>query len=565
MEAPILAAVLPIILLLALGVVTVILSRAVRLGPIVGYLLLGVGLNVSGLVRSNEAIRILAELGVVFLLFDVGLHFSPRHLREQIVAVFGFGSAQMLTCTLGLGLAAMALGVPAAPAFFVGATLALSSTAVVARIIAERHQQTCPVGMTATGILVFQDLAAIFLLIIASALSSGTALLPALALALAKATAAFGAAMFCAWLLVRPLFDLVARTRNEEVFTAMALLVALSAGWVTGILGLSLTLGAFLGGMMLAGTPYQAIVGSEIKPFRGLLLGFFFISLGLSLSLSLLHRWWLVILAVSAGLILVKIALNACANLAFRWSVPGSLQLGFLLAQTSEFALVIFSLPPVREMVGADRCDILIAAVVLSIGATPQLATVGRSLAGRLRQRSGQPTHELAPRNLAGPVFIVGMGPCGRMLADALTEFDIRYAAIDNNPQRLRRAIADGYRVAFGDLADPRIWEPVAMQDRKISVLTAPTFELSSSITPIARTYYPDLVRIAVVDSPSQAAQYASIGLVPVVDAGKVAGVETAVAVLSRLNLDAERIAAWKSRQRAIEAQSSERRDPVSG
>ncbi|QJU60139.1 potassium transporter KefB [Sphingomonas sp. AP4-R1] len=550
MEAPILSAVLPVILLLALGVVTVIVSKAVRLGPIVGYLLLGVALSSSGLVQSSDAVHILAELGVVFLLFDVGLHFSPRHLRDQVVDVFAFGPVQVAACTLGLGPLAIALGMPAAPAFFVGATLSLSSTAVVARIIADRHQQSCPVGMAATGILVFQDLAAIFLLIIASALSSGAALLPALAIALVKAAASFAAAMILARFLVRPVFDLVAQTRNEEVFTAMALLVALTAGWVTGTLGLSLTLGAFLGGMMLADTPYRAIVQSEIKPFRGLLLGFFFISVGLSLQIALLQRLWPLILVVSLGLVAAKVALNGIASLVFRWSVPGSLQLGFLLAQSSEFALVIFSLSPVRAMVGADRSDVLIAAVVLSLGATPHLASLGRSLAGRLRHgRLDQPAQELQARDLTGPVFIVGMGPRGRTVADALHEFEIRYAAIETDAARLRRAIADGYHVVFGDLADPRIWEPFAMQDRRISVLTMPSFEYSADISPVAHTFYPGLTRMAVVDTPAEAAQYAAIGVVPVVDVGHVPGLEAAAAVLHRLELDAEAITAWIKRQ----------------
>ena len=172
----------------------------------------------------------------------------------------------------------------------VGATLALSSTAVVARIIAERHQQNCPVGLTATAILVFQDVAAIFLLIVAGALQNGGAsVLPAAGLALVKAAAAFGVAVLLARVVVRPLFDLIAFAGNEELFTAMALLVALAAGWATGHIGLSLTLGAFLGGMIIAETPYRPVIQSEISPFRGLLLGFFFISVGLSLDLDVLR------------------------------------------------------------------------------------------------------------------------------------------------------------------------------------------------------------------------------------------------------------------------------------
>jgi Kef-type K+ transport system membrane component KefB len=250
----ILSALGPIILLLALGIVAAVGSRAVGLSPIVGYLLLGLGLGHVGLnlASDNATIATLAELGVVFLLFDIGLHFSLGHIRTQARDIFGFGPVQVLAGTLGLGLVALLFGLPMLAAFLVGATLALSSTAVVAGLISERHQQNCPVGLTATAILIFQDVAAIFLLIVAGALDSGEAILPGLGLALVKAVAAFGVAVLLARVVVRPLFGLIARSRNAEVFTAMALFVALATGWVTGAIGLSLTLGAFLGGMIIA-------------------------------------------------------------------------------------------------------------------------------------------------------------------------------------------------------------------------------------------------------------------------------------------------------------------------
>ncbi len=352
----ILAALGPVILLLALGVAAVIGTRALRLSPIVGYLALGIGLSGSGvmLVSDSATVELLAELGVVFLLFDIGLHFSLSHIRSQAADIFGFGPVQVLAGTLGLGLVAMLFGLAPLPAFLVGATLALSSTAVVARLIAERHQQNCPVGLTATAILIFQDVAAIFLLIVAGALGSGEAVLPAMGIALVKAAVAFGVAVLLARMVVRPLFDLIAFSRNEEVFTAMALFVALAAGWATGAVGLSLTLGAFLGGMIVAETPYSPIIQSEIKPFRGLLVGFFFISVGMSLDVGTLLRFWPAVIGVAVLLLAVKILTNAAASLAFRWSVPGSTQLGFLLAQGSEFAFVILSLPPVRRLVGGQ-------------------------------------------------------------------------------------------------------------------------------------------------------------------------------------------------------------------
>ncbi|MGZ8995464.1 MAG: cation:proton antiporter domain-containing protein [Rhodospirillales bacterium] len=542
----------PVILLLTLGVIAAVASRAVGLSPIVGYLILGLALSGIGvdLVADSTMIATLAELGVVFLLFDIGLHFSLGHIREQARDIFGFGPVQVLAGTLALGLFGLLFGLPPVAAFLVGATLALSSTAVVAGLIAERHQQNCPVGLTATAILIFQDVAAIFLLIVASTLGTGEALAPAMGAALLKAAGAFVVAVLLARLVVRPLFGLIAGTRSEEVFTAMALLVALAAGWATGAIGLSLTLGAFLGGMIIAETPYRPLIRSEIKPFRGLLLGFFFISVGLSLDLGALVRFWPAVIGVAVLLLGVKILTNAAASLVFRWSVPGSTQLGFLLAQGSEFAFVILSLPPVRALVGETTSAVLIAAVALSIAVTPSLAELGRSLAGRMRRRAARVADaELQPRELIGPVFIAGMGRTGRTLADALTEFDIGYAAIERDQQRLREAVADGYNVAFGDLSDPRIWEPVALDGRKVSVLTAPVFEVSRDLGPVARQRFPNLKRIAVVRDPEEAERFKSIGLLPVIDRSVPPGLDLAALVLGELSVDPDRIGAWMRRQ----------------
>ena len=359
----------PVVLLLLFGVVAAIACRAVRLSPIVGYLALGVILQASGLdlFQSSSSVALLAELGVVFLLFEIGLHFSLSHIREQARDIFGFGPVQVVLGALGLGALALFAGLAPLPAFLVGATLALSSTAVVAGLLAERRQQNCPVGMTATAILIFQDVAAIFLLIIVNALNGdGGAMAPQLAMAVVKAVAAFGVAFAMARLLVRPLFDLIARTDNAEVFTASALLVALAASWATGSIGLSLTLGGFLGGMIIAETPYRPVIQAETKPFRNLLLSFFFISVGLSLDLSSLAQHWAAMIAIAILFITVKIATNAASSLIFRWSVPGSMQLGFLLAQGSEFAFVILSLPAMRRLIGDTAAAILISAVALS-------------------------------------------------------------------------------------------------------------------------------------------------------------------------------------------------------
>ena len=556
----ILSALVPAILLLGLGVIAAVGSRLLRLSPIVGYIVLGLLLSASGLgvITDSGTVATLSELGVVFLLFDIGLHFSVDNVRAQARDIFGFGPVQVLAGTLGLGLAGLAFGLPPAAAFLVGATLALSSTAVVAGLISERHQRNCPVGLTATAILIFQDVAAIFLLIVANALRSEDALLPAVGLAVVKALAAFGVALLLARYVVRPLFSLIASSRNEEVFTATALLVALSAGYATGMIGLSLTLGAFLGGMIIAETPFRAVIQSEIKPFRGLLLGFFFISVGLSLDVAALLRFWPAVIGVAVLLLAIKIVTNGLASLVFRWSVPGSTQLGFLLAQGSEFAFVILSLPAVRALIGDADAAVLVAAVALSLAVTPSVAEVGRNLAGRLRRRKERNAdHELRERDQAEPVFISGMGRAGRTLADALNEFGIGYAAIERDERRFREAVADGYNVSFGDISDPRIWEPMALEGRRVNVLTSPSFEVSRELTSEASRRFPDLKRVAVVHDHHAAEQFRSIGVVPIIDRSVPRGLDLAREVLTSFDVEAGRIGDWM-RQRQ-EAELSDR------
>jgi hypothetical protein len=334
------------------------------------------------------------------------------------------------------------------------------------------------------------------------------------------------------------------------VFTATALLIALSAGWATGHIGLSSTLGAFLGGMTVAETPYRVLIHSEVNPFRGLLLGFFFISVGLSLDVDVLARDWLLVIAMAAAMIGSKIVSNAAASLVFRWSVPGSLQLGFLLSQGSEFAFVVFSLPSVRHLVGPTWISISAAAVALSLTLTPSLAGVGRVAAGRLR-RSGDTrrNRELEVRGLQPPVMIVGMGRIGRTLADALHAFDIGYTAVERDQRRLSEAVADGYDAVFGDMVDPRLWEPTAMHGRRVAVLTAAPFEALRDVLPVIRERFPDLLWYVSVADAAEAERFHALGLYPVIGRG-TPGLNLVAEVLGSLGVAHGETSSWVERQR---------------
>jgi CPA2 family monovalent cation:H+ antiporter-2 len=558
MDAVVLSTLFPVVVLLGLGIATALGCRAIGLSPIVGYIGLGLALKASGIpmVFEGATISVLAELGVVFLLFDVGLHFSLKHIRERASDIFAFGPVQVLFATLVLGIIALICGFAPLPAFLIGAVLSMSSTAVVARLIAERHQQSCPVGLTATAILVFQDVAAILLLIVVGALNTGTGVAVVTLLALAKALAAFAATVVIARLIIRPLLALVAATRNEEVFTATALVIALAAGWATGQIGLSLTLGGFLGGLTLAETPYRAVIQSEITPFRALLLGFFFIYVGFSLDAAIIAQYWLAVIGVAVLFVGVKVLTNVGASLVFRWSVPGSTQLGFLLSQGSEFAFVMLSLPVMRALLGESTASVLVAAVALSMAATPNLAEAGRSLAGQMRRRRQKAVDpELVPRSTTAPVIIVGMGGIGRTVADAMIEFNIEYFGIEGDQRTLGEAIADGYIASFGDVADTRIWESVELNNRKVSVLTAPRFDVVSDNNPVAIAQYPNLKRIAVAVDEAEARRFHEIGIRAVVERGIPKGREIAAVVLVELGCDPTKVTQWSQQisDRALE------------
>ncbi|SHN64131.1 cation:proton antiporter [Erythrobacter sanguineus] len=508
------ATIQPAITLLGLGIGAALASRALRLNPIVGYIGLGLGLASLGMADdfSGPLVAAMAEAGVMFLLFNLGLHFSLGRIRAEAGNIFGFGALQMLIAGGASAALFAALGLPAAFAIIVGFSMGLSSTAVVIGLIRERDQEDCPVGRAAQAILIFQDIAAILLLVAAGALAGGGAMASALGLAGVKALAAFGIAVLFARYLTEPLFRLIARVGTTEVYTATALFIALAAGWATGMAGLSLTLGAFLGGMAVADSRYRILVQTEIDAFRGLFLSFFFISVGLSINPALLAQDWLWVLLGAAGLIAIKCTLNVVAALINRWSVPGSIQLGFLLGQGSEFTLVLLALPAVAGLVEPRLVSMLVTAIAISLALTPAISNIGRKLAGRLR--SGPPDSKLSGDD--APVLIIGLTPAGRAVADALAFNDIGYLALEPDHDRFQTALADGYHVHRANPADPRSWDAIGMGRREVVVVATGNLAVSRDLTPLVKQRLPDIERVIALPGPEAVDEFNTLGMVPV-------------------------------------------------
>jgi len=564
-------ALVPAITLLGFGAAAALASRAFNLSPIVGYLLAGIliGPGMLDLIHESGATHLLAELGVVFLLFDIGMHVSLRELKESRGDLLGLAPMHLvLTGLLSAGALYM-LGVSWPFAIAVGLSLGLSSTAVVARILTERGQNSCPIGRTATHVLIFQDIVAIFLMIFATSLGEGETgaaglaglvsdtllnggavpLAASLGLALVQALIAFGAAMLFSRYLLNPVFRTLAATRNDEAFTAFTLLLVLAAACATAMIGLSLTLGAFLAGLAVSGTPFRHQVQTEMGPFRGLLLSFFFISVGLAIDLPALVRNLPLVVIAAFGILIVKSALGYVAARLNGWSIPGAMQLGTLLAQGSEFTLVILSLGAVTSNFPPALMSSLIAAIALSLALAPSWAILGGKLSRELARRK-QVTMETSSEPAGErPVLVIGMSPAGRLAVDALVDFNIPYIATDSDPDRFLAAVADGYNVSFGDASNMKLIDAVGGSNARAVVLGKARYAVSKEVTPSITRRFPDLIRLVAVESLHDLDRHLELNMRAHLVASEPKGIEMVADMLRILGIPDEDLAGWLSRE----------------
>ena len=592
-------ALVPAITLLGFGAAAALASKAMRLSPIVGYLIAGIliGPGMLGLIEESSATHLLAELGVVFLLFDIGMHVSLRELNESRKDLLRLAPMHLFLNGLVSAVALAMIGVEWPIAIAIGLSLGLSSTAVVARILTEREQNSCPIGRSATHILIFQDIVAIFLMIFASSMGdadvgaqglaglvsdylldgASVPLYAALGLSLVQTIIAFGAALLAGKYLINPVFRTLAATRNAEAFTAFTLLLVLAAACATAVIGLSLTLGAFLAGLAVSGTPFRHQVQTEMGPFRGLLLSFFFISVGLSIDLPALMSNLPLVLAGAAAILIVKTGLGYAAARLNKWSVPGATQLAFLLAQGSEFTLVVLSLSAIVAGISSGLMSSIVAAVALSLALAPVWADLGARLSRHLARQS-KTTTELARASSGGgerPVIVIGMSAAGRLAIDALVDHDIPYIATEAEPQRFLAAVADGYHVAFGDASNMKLVEAVGGSNARAVVLGFSRYEISREVTPTITRLFPELVRFVAVESRLDLERYLDLGVRAHLTAGQPKGIEMVADILFTLGVPEDEVREWMeeeaerfmigdvSKERSKDANSGEESDEV--
>ena len=483
-----------ILLLLAAAVGVVALARRVGMPAILGYLIVGiaVGPYALGLVDETEGTRLLAELGVVFLLFTLGLEFSWPRMVAMRREVFGVGSVQVVLVAGVATLVFQAFGVDLLAAVALGGAVAVSSTAIIVQQLTEQSEINRTHGRVAFSVLLFQDLAFVPFLVLAGALAAGSLDFSAarVGTAVALGTLAVGFVLLAGRYALRPLLHEIAHSRLQELFTLAVLLVALGSAWVSHAAGVSMATGAFLAGVMLAETEYRHQVEAAIRPFRDILLGLFFISVGMMLDLGVLRGDLLLILGILAAMTAGKALLMALVGRF--WGLPPfkAVRTGIVLSVGGEFGIAILTILMQGEVVADEVTQPLLVAIVLSMVTAPLLLRQNRLIARWLLRERGAPgavaqggagrsmaeatPEERAVADLAARehVILCGFGRVGQNLARVLESQGHEYFAMDLDPARVRAGRAAGLPVIFGDASDPELLRRAGLAKASAVVVT---------------------------------------------------------------------------------------------
>jgi glutathione-regulated potassium-efflux system ancillary protein KefC len=489
---------------LSAAVIAVPLSQAVGLGSIIGYLAAGIAIGPwgIGLVTKVEDILHFAEFGVVLMLFLVGLELEPKRLWSLRRPIFGWGSAQVLGCALLLTAVALAFGVDWRTALVAGLGLALSSTAIALQVMGERNLMPTSSGQASFSILLFQDVAAIPILALLPLLgaisASNTAQAPVeYAQAAIKIIAVIAGIILGGRLLMRPLFRWIARSKTPEIFTAASLLLVVGIAGLMQWVGLSMALGAFLAGVLLAESEYRRELETNIEPFKGLLLGLFFIAVGMSIDFGVLAQSPGAMALIVLGFLGIKALVIYTVARGMKLPFQERPVFTLLLAQGGEFAFVVFQAASGANVFPAQTASLLIGAVAVSMLVSPLiLVAVDRLLLPRYASCGATPMAEISEQQDA-PIVIVGFGRYGQIVARVLLAEGIACTVLDHDADMIEAARSFGYRVFYGDATRLDLLRTAGAANAKILVVAVDGVEQSLEIVDLAREHFPQLEIVA--------------------------------------------------------------------
>ncbi len=487
------------IVLLAAAVIAVPLFQALGLGAIPGFLVAGIVLGPSGLgfIENYDEIAHLAELGVVLLLFVIGIEINPSRLWKMKGLVLGLGSLQVFITGGMITISAHAiLHTSLGISLLIGSALALSSTAFVLQLLTERKMLSSEYGRPAVAVLLLQDLAVVPLLAFVSLMAT-----PELTtaedvfFAAAEGILILVLIITIARYILNPILNKLARYSSPEIFTASALLLVLGSAYVMERIGLSMAMGAFTAGLLIADSSYRHQIIAEIQPFRGLLLGLFFMSMGMSINLSLFFANPLVLVCIVVVLLAGKFLTLWPLSRVFGIEKKTSISIALLLAQSGEFALVLFALAKGMGLLDETYFQHLLIIVLLSMLATPALERAAYRIFSSIREGSTpMPEFEIGRiEQDAKPVLLIGFGRMGRKVGFILESMKVPYVAIDSNAALVDRERSEGKPVYFGDLTRAEVFRAAGVADAPLVIVAIDDFEITERVVSTLHASYPDI------------------------------------------------------------------------
>jgi CPA2 family monovalent cation:H+ antiporter-2 len=533
-----------LLFLVTAGVVAPLFFR-LRISPVLGYLLAGVALGpyglgaiarqapgLSALAINVESIDRIAAFGVVALMFTMGLELSFERLRRMRHLVFGLGFAQVVVTTLILAAAAWRLGLSPPSALAIGAALSMSSTAIVIPMLVESKRLHSAAGRASLAVLLFQDLAVAPLLVMTGALSAAGDLAWQLLTTLVPAALVLTALVVFGRLALRPFFHFVAETKSPEFFMAACLLVVLGDGLAAAASHLSMALGAFVAGLLLAETEYRREIEVTIEPFRGLLLGLYFVSVGAAINPTFIAARPGLILGLAAALIAAKALTLFGLGRAFRLPSRAAAETSLLLGPGGEFGFVMIGAALAGGLIDRALATTLITAVAISMLVIPGLAKLGARIGSSPRGAADAKAPEIPPDSEASRVIIVGYGRVGALIGDMLDRHAIPFIAIDANAGVTSQARSDGKPVYYGDAARPEYLRRCGLETARAVVVTMDSTVANEAVVETTRRLRPDVILVARARDADHARALYGLGVTDAVPETIEASLQLSEAVL---------------------------------
>ncbi len=546
-----------VLLILLTAVIVVATFKKLRLSPVLGYFVAGgiIGENGLNFVSSVQT-EVLGEVGVIFLLFAIGLELTFERLKAMRRYVFGFGSLQVILTSMAIASIAHLMGESFSSATILGGGLALSSTAIVLQVVAEKRQQSTQVGRLSLAILLMQDFAVVPLLVLVPILSGEQiGFARPLGEAFIKAVLVLVFIFIIGRLCLRPLFRMISSSNSaesNEIFIATTILISLGTAYLTYYMGLSLALGAFAAGLLVAETEFQLQAEESIAPFKGLFLGLFFMSVGMSIDLQLILDQLNLIALLSFGLIFLKALIIFILCLCFKLNVGTSIHVGLLLSQGSEFAFILFRLADKSNLFSIDT-DTLLLVVTITMAVTPLIATLGSWIGKKLDKKDKMKKNEIYKEisDLKNHVILLGFGRVGRMVARLLEAENVNYIAIDINSELVSIERQNGIPIYLGDASSIEMLNTVSI-DKASSVIISLSNEITlRKISKIISALYPALPIVVRANDLSREKELYAAGAKIIVPETYETGLQLGGAVLKAVGVSEFEVSRIKNLFRA--------------